>query len=690
MAELPANKLTDFMKIIVTAKGRLVNNHNINCFTEDEIKRITNSYSTLIGEGGFGQVYKGALDDGTTVAVKRYMRQNLTEGFVKEVIVHCQINHKNVVRLLGFCMEENAFMIVTEYVSGGNLHNLLHGSDYPISLDARLRIAIECADALGDMHSMYQPIIHGDIKPDNILLDSKLVAKLTDFGLSRLLCMDKTQYTVHVAGSRGYMDPEYIETGLLDPKSDVYSFGVVLLELITRSKASESGFCTRLGRNFTDALRKGKKEARKMFDTEIANDKYTKILDGIGNLAAECLTKGIKERPEMKNVQERLQFLRRALHREQAQEKVGQKSSILGIFNGNNARRKHFERNGGLILQETSGLNIFTEQSLEKITCNYSNVAGKGYLGCAYMGWVDDNTRVVVTRFILPEEAETDSILNERFILPEEARTYSILNELLFLNERFILPEEARTYSILHELLFEHRISHKNIIRLVGCCLETVVPLFVYEFAANGSLYDVLHGDNGKCRLSLDSRLNIAIGSAEALAYLHSVRATRRGYGNITSSNILLDHNFLPKVSVSFLESITFKRFLYEISFAYVDPVYLKTGKSITKSDVYSFGIVLLELITRKGAKYRDGATTLWKEQNSGKPMFDKEVAVEGCIAILEEMGKLAVECLKEDVDERPEMVEVAERLQNLRRDWKHGEGGCGSSHAKEETTGGH
>jgi hypothetical protein len=127
------------------------------------------------------------------------------------------------------------------------------------------------------------------------------------------------------------------------------------LELITRSKASESGCSTHLDRNFTDALRKGKKAARKMLDTQIvANDKYTNILDGIGNLAAECLAKGMKERPEMKKVQERLQFLRRALHREQAQEKFGQRSSILGIFNGNNARIKHFKRNGGLTLQGTS------------------------------------------------------------------------------------------------------------------------------------------------------------------------------------------------------------------------------------------------------------------------------------------------------------------------------------------------
>ncbi|KAK3138924.1 hypothetical protein QOZ80_5AG0375270 [Eleusine coracana subsp. coracana] len=664
--ELPENKLTNFIHGNQKAKWRPVSNHNINNFTEDEIKRITNNYGTPIGKGGFGQVYQGSLDDGTLVAVKKYICQNLKEGFAKEITVHCQINHKNVVRLYGYCTEENALMIVTEYVPRGNLRDLLHGSDDPISLDTRLGIAIECADALGYMHSsMYQPIIHGDIKPDNILLDSELHVKLSDFGLSRLLSMETThQYTMNVAGSRGYMDPEHIETGILDTKSDVYSFGVVLLELITRDKASESGFSTGLKRNFIDALKKGKQEARQMFDTEIANERNMTVLDEIGTLAAECFSKGIKERPEMRDVQRSLQVLREALHHEQAQEKKGHgvtqetlqnvnkheagissshstsigtyKLSMLDIFSRDARRcKRNFDRNAGPILERAAPtLTIFTKRSIQKISGDFSHSVSKGGHGIFYLGITEDGTPVALER--------SNSVDDDR-------------------RDDFVKAVQSLS-----------RISHKNIVRFMGCCLETDIPVLVYEYDAKRTLNHILHGT--EYRLLLEWRLDIAIGSAEALAYLNSLTPIKIVHGNFKSGNILLDDSLLPKVvSDIYLLGLSQSR---SLDMAYVDPVYYKTGLFTSKSDVYSFGVVLLELITRKDARYGGNLSNkyihIWKmADGSGRVAFDKEIAVEeGDIFILEEMGKLAIECLKEYPDERPEMVVVVERLQKLKTDW--------------------
>lgn len=178
-------------------------NSNIRSFTKHDIERITGNYSIPIGKGGFGEVFKGFIDDydHDVVAVKRYIHTDLRKEFMEEVSIHSKINHKNVVKFIGYSTGENTLMLVTEFISNGNLEDALHKSDISISLDTRLGIAIGCTEALSYMHSMHLSVDldslvhHGDIKPANILLNDSLTAKVSNFGLSRHLSGGITRCT---------------------------------------------------------------------------------------------------------------------------------------------------------------------------------------------------------------------------------------------------------------------------------------------------------------------------------------------------------------------------------------------------------------------------------------------------------------------------------------------------------------
>jgi serine/threonine protein kinase len=214
-------------------------------FTIEDLKKATDNFdrSKELGTGGRGTVYKGVLGDNKVVAVKRSKIMNLTqtEEFVQEIIILSQINHKNnVIRLLGCCLEVEVPILVYEFIPNGTLFQLIHENNGgpPVSLEDRLRIAQESAEALEYLHlSINQPIVHGDVKSLNILLDNNYKAKVIDFGASRMLPRDAVQFMTMVQGTLGYLDPEYLQERKLTEKSDVYSFGVVLLELIARKTA---------------------------------------------------------------------------------------------------------------------------------------------------------------------------------------------------------------------------------------------------------------------------------------------------------------------------------------------------------------------------------------------------------------------------------------------------------------------
>jgi serine/threonine protein kinase len=162
------------------------------------------------------------------------------EEFVQEIIILSQLNHRNVARLLGCCLEVEVPILVYEYIPNGTLFQFIHDNHgrAAVSLEDRLRIAQESAEALEYLHlSINHPTVHGDVKSLNILLDDKFMAKVTDFGASRILPKDEVQLMTMVQGTLGYLDPEYLQERKLTEKSEVYSFGVVLLELITRKTA---------------------------------------------------------------------------------------------------------------------------------------------------------------------------------------------------------------------------------------------------------------------------------------------------------------------------------------------------------------------------------------------------------------------------------------------------------------------
>ncbi|DAD49455.1 TPA_asm: hypothetical protein HUJ06_019179 [Nelumbo nucifera] len=291
----------------------------IQVFTAEELAKATNQYNEnrILGQGGQGTVFKGMLSDGSIVAIKKskLVDENQLEQFINEVIVLSQINHRNVVKLLGCCLETEIPILVYEFISGGTLfHNIHHeNEEFPLSWDDRIRIATEIAGAIAYLHSAASmPIYHRDIKSLNILLDDKRRAKISDFGISRSISIDKTHITTLVQGTFGYLDPEYFQSSQFTEKSDVYSFGVVLVELLTgETPISSTRSIERksLITYFISSMNENR--LLEILDSQVTKEDRKEKLHEVANLAKRCLSLNGKERPTMKEVTLKLEGLRR-------------------------------------------------------------------------------------------------------------------------------------------------------------------------------------------------------------------------------------------------------------------------------------------------------------------------------------------------------------------------------------------
>ncbi|POO01842.1 Wall-associated receptor kinase [Trema orientale] len=319
---------------LVKARAERLNSHgagkSARMFNLKEVKKATNGFSKdrLLGSGGFGEVYKGELQDGTVVAVKSAKVGNIksTEQVLNEVGILSQVNHKNLVKLLGCCVDSEQPLMIYEYISNGTLHAHLHGK-FPNFLDwkTRLKIALQTAEALAYLHSSaYTPIYHRDVKSTNILLDEDLNVKVADFGLSRLAAPGLSHVSTCAQGTLGYLDPEYYRNYQLSDKSDVYSYGVVLLELLTSQNAID------FSRNEDEVnLAIYVKERAKsgggfldIIDHHLLENEASSSGDVLTSvklfmeLALSCLREKKEDRPAMRDVVEELQCVIQVVNHE--------------------------------------------------------------------------------------------------------------------------------------------------------------------------------------------------------------------------------------------------------------------------------------------------------------------------------------------------------------------------------------
>ncbi|XP_071921244.1 probable serine/threonine-protein kinase PIX13 [Coffea arabica] len=310
--------------------GQILPHPNLRIFSFSELKAATRNFrgDTVLGEGGFGKVYKGWLDEkstsknssSTVIAVKKLNSESMQgfEEWQSEVNFLGRLSHPNLVKLLGYCWEEKELLLVYEFMQKGSLENHLFGRGSAVQSlpwDIRLKISIGAARGLAFLHASDRQVIYRDFKASNILLDGSYNAKISDFGLAKMgPTASQSHVTTRVMGTYGYAAPEYVATGHLYVKSDVYGFGVVLVEMLTGLRALDTNRPNGQ-HNLTDWIKPHLSDRRKlkiMMDVRLEGKYPSKAAVQIAQLALTCLGPEPKTRPSMKEVLETLERIESA------------------------------------------------------------------------------------------------------------------------------------------------------------------------------------------------------------------------------------------------------------------------------------------------------------------------------------------------------------------------------------------
>ncbi|KAG6763685.1 hypothetical protein POTOM_031120 [Populus tomentosa] len=310
-------------------QGEILQSSNLKSFSFNELKAATRNFrpDSVLGEGGFGCVFKGWIDEhsltaakpgtGIVIAVKRLNQESLQghQEWLAEINYLGQLYHPNLVKLIGYCLEDDHRLLVYEFMPKGSLENhLFRRASYfqPLSWNLRMKVALGAAEGLAYLHSDKAKVIYRDFKASNILLDSGYEAKLSDFGLAKDgPTGSKSHVSTRVMGTHGYAAPEYMATGHLTAKSDVYSFGVVLLEMLSgrraidKNRPSKEQYLVEWARPYLSS----KRRIFQVMDARIQGQYSSSDALKAANLAIQCLSAEPRYRPKMEEVVKALEQL---------------------------------------------------------------------------------------------------------------------------------------------------------------------------------------------------------------------------------------------------------------------------------------------------------------------------------------------------------------------------------------------
>ncbi|XP_038995467.1 calcium/calmodulin-regulated receptor-like kinase 2 isoform X2 [Hibiscus syriacus] len=282
-------------------------------YSYKDVQKATQNFTTILGEGSFGPVYKATMPTGGVAAVK-VLAAGSHQGekeFHTEVCLLGRLHHRNLVNLVGYCVDKGKYMLIYEFMSNGSLATLLYGEvERGLNWDERLQIALDISHGIEYLHEgAIPPVIHRDLKSANILLDESMRAKVADFGLSKEEVFDGRNSGIK--GTYGYIDPEYISTNKFTMKSDVYSFGVIIFELITAIHPHQNLM------EYVNLASMSPDGVDEILDKQLAGEYSIEEVRQLAKIAHKCLHKSPRKRPSIGEVtQAILKIKKRRLDKE--------------------------------------------------------------------------------------------------------------------------------------------------------------------------------------------------------------------------------------------------------------------------------------------------------------------------------------------------------------------------------------